>query len=177
MIRTLQTPEDAFRLLVEMGAPGRLVRHHELVVKAASILCQRVFEQFGLPFCRDEVLLGAALHDVGKILYPDEMQVPGHRHERAGETVLIEKGVNPEIARFCITHASWEAPERTLEDLLVALADKLWKGKREEELETRVLEVIAKTSRRESWDVFAQLDTICEQIAADGPSRLARSVR
>jgi hypothetical protein len=98
---TLQNPEDAFRLLVDLGAPQRLVRHHELVVEAASIL---------------------------------------------------------------------------LEDLLVALADKLWKGKREQELEARVMEMLAKSARREPWDVFEQLDSICEQIAADGSSRLARSV-
>lgn len=173
---TLEDPEDAFRLLVDLGAPQRLVRHHELVVEAASVLCQKVFEGFGVAFRREAVLLGAALHDVGKILYPDEMQAPGHRHEQAGQSLLIERGVNPDLARFCVTHASWDEPERSLEDLLVALADKLWKGKREQELETRVLDTLAKRAGRERWEVFDQLDTICEQIAADGSSRLDRSV-
>jgi putative nucleotidyltransferase with HDIG domain len=176
MAITLRSPENALRLLVELGAPPWLVRHHELVVEAASVLCQRVPAEVGVSFDRDEVLLGAALHDVGKILHPDEMKAPGHRHESAGQSLLVERGVPPEIARFCVTHASWDTPERTLEDLLVALADKLWKGKREEELEARVIQMIAAHSKREQWEVFEQLDSICEQIAADGTSRLARSV-
>ena len=103
------------------------------------------------------------------------MQVPGHSHEEAGQSLLIQHGVKPELARFCVTHAAWNAPERSLEDLLVALADKLWKGKREGDLEARVMDVLAKNTRREPWEVFDQLDAICEQIAADGASRLARS--
>jgi HD domain len=176
MTVTLQNPEDAFRLLVDLGAPQRLVRHHELVVEAASILCRRVSEDFGVAFHREDVLLGAALHDVGKILYPNEMQAPGHRHEQAGQSLLVERGVKPDLARFCVTHASWDVPERSLEDLLVALADKLWKGKREQELEAHIIDMLARSARREPWEIFDQLDTICEQIAADGSSRLARSV-
>ncbi len=163
-------------MLVDLGAPQRLVRHHELVVEAASLLCEKLFEGFGVAFQRDAVLLGAALHDVGKILFPDELRAPGHRHERAGQSLLIESGVNPELARFCVTHASWDEPERSLEDLLVALADKLWKGKREQKLEARVLDTLAERAKREAWEVFDQLDTICEQIAADGSSRLDRSL-
>ena len=75
-----------------------------------------------------------------------------------------------------MTHASWEAPERSLEDLLLALADKLWKGKRETELETRVVKALATSARREAWEVFDPLDAICEQIAAGGPDRLERSM-
>ena len=172
----LQNPEDAFRLLVELGAPRRLVRHHELVVEAASILCQKLSQGFGVAFHHEAVLLGAALHDVGKIRYPDEMHVPGHRHEQAGQSLLIERGVAAELARFCVTHASWAEPDRSVEDLLVALADKLWKGKREQELEARVLDTLAKRAGLEPWEVFDRLDMICEQIAADGSSRLDRSV-
>jgi len=172
----LRNPADAFRLLVDLGASQRLVRHHELVVEAATILCQKVFDGFSVAFHREAVLLGAALHDVGKMLHPDELQAPGHRHEQAGQSLLIERGVKPDIARFCVTHAAWHEPECALEDLLVALADKLWKGKREQDLEARVLDTLAKSAGREPWEVFDQLDTICEQIAADGPSRLDRSI-
>jgi hypothetical protein len=175
MAITLRNPESALRLLVDLGAPAWLVRHHELVVEAASILCQRVPTELAVSFERDQVLLGAALHDVGKILHPDEMKAPGHKHEAAGQSLLVARGVPSAIARFCVTHASWDMPGRTLEDLLVALADKLWKGKREEDLEARVLLAIAERSKREQWEVFDQLDGICEQIAADGTSRLARS--
>ena len=40
----------------------------------------------------------------------------------------MESGVE-DLARFCVTHARWESDGIGLEDLLVALADKLWKGK------------------------------------------------
>ena len=71
----------------------------------------------------------------GKIIHVDEMSGPGHRHELAGERLLIAQGISEKVARFCVTHAAWDDSDRTVEDLLVALADKLWKGKREEGLE------------------------------------------
>ena len=89
--------------------------------------------------------------------------------------MLLDHGVPATIAKFCVTHASWDAPSVTLEDLLVALADKLWKGKRIDDLEQRAAQLIARTTKRESWEIFDLLDTICEAIAADGPARLARS--
>jgi hypothetical protein len=173
---TLQTPDDALRLLRELGAPERLVRHHQLVAEAAALLCDGVAERFAVPFRRDLVLLGAALHDTGKILHRDELERPGHAHEPAGESLLLERGVAPAVARFCVTHASWDALDRSLEDLLVALADKLWKGQRTAALEARVLDALAAQTGRPSWEVFDRLDAVCEEIAADGPARLARSV-
>jgi hypothetical protein len=88
----------------------------------------------------------------------------------------MEHGVEPRLARFCVTHASWDAPGTLIEDLLVALADKLWKGKRETELEQVVADTIARDTKREAWEVFDALDSICEEVAAEGPARLARSV-
>jgi hypothetical protein len=167
------TPES--RLLVELGASPWLVRHHELVVEAATILCDRLRDA-GVVFDREQVLAGAALHDAGKIVHPEEMSVAGSEHEAAGERLLIEHGVEPSLARFCVTHAAWERPDLALEDLLVALADKLWKGKRIDELEQRVAAVIAERTQREPWEIFDVLDAICEAIADDGPSRLARSL-
>ena len=60
-------------------------------------------------------------------------------------------------------------------DLLVALADKLWKGKREDELEQRAAGAIERATGRPAWEVFDALDAICEAVAADGTDRLARS--
>ena len=74
-----------------------------------------------------------------------------------------------------MTHASWARPDIAIEDLLVALADKLWKGKRDDELERLVADTIARETKREAWDIFDALDSICEAVAADGPARLARS--
>lgn len=166
---------QALQLLHDLGASAWLVRHHELVHEAAVVLCDRVAGELGVAFDRERVLVGAALHDAGKIVHPEEMRAPGSRHELAGEQLLLANGVAPAIARFCVTHASWDRPGVTIEDLLVALADKLWKGKREDDLERRAVAAIERATERPAWEVFDAFDAICDAVAADGPARLARS--
>ena len=168
-------PAEALALLVELGASPWLVRHHELVLEAATILCDRLARELGVAFDRRDVLAGAALHDAGKIVHPAEMSEAGSAHEPAGERLLLDHGIPVRLARFCVTHAAWDQPNLALEDLLVALADKLWKGKRIDDLERLVAEAITRATRREAWDVFSALDAICEAIATAGPARLARS--
>jgi hypothetical protein len=170
------TPARALQLLAELGASPWLVRHHELVVEAATQLCDLIRDELGVDFDRERVLVGAAIHDAGKIVHPEEMREPGARHEPAGERLLLEHGVSATIARFCVTHASWNQPGIVIEDLFVALADKLWKGKRDDELERLVADAIACATTRETWAIFDRLDRICETIAADGASRLSRSI-
>jgi hypothetical protein len=152
-----------------------LVRHHELVLEAAELLCDRIADDLAVSFDRTTVLVGAALHDAGKIVHPEEMSIPGHQHEIAGRLLLSTNGVADDIARFCISHAAWDRTDAKLEDLLVAAADKLWKGKRDEPLEQRLGNAIALATGREAWEVFSRLDSICESIAADGDERLGRA--
>ncbi|MFP2928959.1 HD domain-containing protein [Pyxidicoccus sp. 3LG] len=172
---TPRTPAEALAFLSSLGASPWLVRHHELVLEAAELLTQRLARELRVPFARDEVLLGAALHDAGKVLHPQEMREHGNQHERAGEALLLERGVSPWLARICVTHASWPREELRLEELLVALADTLWKGRREPELESKVMKLIADRMGMQAWEVFDRLDSICEAVAADGPERLDRS--
>ena len=68
----------------------------------------------------------------------------------------------------------WMSEAASLEELLVALSDKLWKGKREAPLEKKVVESAA-TLWRSFWDVFVELDTCFESVAAGGADRLGRS--
>lgn len=63
----------------------------------------------------------------------------------------------------------------SLEELLVALADKLWKGVRKRDLEERVIDRVAAALGTDRWNVFLELDTLFEEIAADGSKRLERS--
>lgn len=165
------TPGAALELLAAAGAPPWLVRHHELV-EAATAICAGLAE---VAFDRDAVLAGAALHDAGKIEHPDEMHAPGHAHEAAGRSLLLARGVPVSLARFCVTHAAWDAEGCTIEDRLVALADKLWKGKRDAALEQRLVDEIAVATSAEAWVVFDRFDALCESVAAGGPDRLARS--
>src|SRR5690242_14490802 len=86
-------------ILIELGAPARLLRHVELVGEAAELLLTRLFA-LGVPLRGDLVRVGMVLHDAGKILHPAELDRAGAEHETAGEALLLEHGVSPEIARI-----------------------------------------------------------------------------
>ncbi len=166
--------DDALALLTELGAPPHLVRHHALVAEAATDLVAGLAE-YRRVFDGAVVVLGAAVHDAGKILHPAEMRGPGHRHEAAGRDLLLVQGL-PHLARYCVSHAQWSPPGVPLEDLLVALADKLWKGKRVQALEHAVVTRLAAATGAEFWEVFVHADSAFERVAADGATRLARSL-
>lgn len=168
------TSTEALDLLRDLGAPARLLRHAELVGEAAEGLLTALGAQ-GVAVHRGLVQVGAVLHDAGKILHPEELHASGDRHEAAGERLLRERGLPPEIARVCRSHAQWAALSPSFEELLVALADKLWKGVRHPELEDRVITEAAARRGVPKWDLFIALDGAFEAIAADGDARLARS--
>lgn len=166
------TVDEALALLRSLGAGAWLVRHHELVAEAAVELVEGL--RGVLRFDERAVLVGAALHDAGKVLHPGEMSGPGSAHEGAGEALLLGRGVSAGLARFCRTHADPAAPGAGLEDRLVALADKLWKGKRAGALEA-ALAASLEAAGCERWRAFSLVDDLCERIAEGGPERLARS--
>lgn len=172
---SVRTPEEAYELLARLGAAPWLIRHHELVVEAAAILVAGVASAFEVDFDQERVLLGAALHDCGKVVHPEEMRGPGSRHEAAGEALLASRGVPGELARVCRTHADWGAADAELEDLLVALADKLWKGRRAADLEERVVQVLAGCTARPPWEVLILLDPVLESAAEGAAERLDRA--
>jgi putative nucleotidyltransferase with HDIG domain len=170
------TRDDAFATLHAVGAPARLVQHARLVGEAGEQVLAEI-ARLGVTVDVDLVRAGVVLHDVGKSVHPEELDGPGSGHEAAGEALLLARGVDPRIARICRTHAAWDGRECTLEDLVVALADKLWKGVRHASLEERVVEAVAARLGRSRWDVFVALDDAFERIAAGGGDRLERSRR
>jgi len=161
-------------LLGELGAPQRLLRHVELVGEAADLLLAGL-GRLGIPLHAEFVRIGVVLHDAGKVLHPAELEAGGSEHEPAGQLLLSEKGVSPALARVCVSHARWVQMQVTFEELLVALADKLWKGARHAELERRVVDRVAATRAMGFWDVFVDLDTLFEEVAAGGADKLQRS--
>lgn len=166
--------EDAKQLLETLNAPARLLRHVELVAEAGEqlLIC---LTSLDVSVEVEHVRVGILVHDIGKIAHPDELDQKGSDHEAEGERLLLSKGWPPSAARICRLHAAWGNPQCTLEDLLVALADKLWKGKRVLGLEELVLNRIATTHEIERWHLFTTLDSCFEEIANGGDSRLARS--
>jgi hypothetical protein len=170
----LKDRQDAHRLLKKLGASERLLTHLLLVGEAASELTEQL-DRAGIKFNANLVELGVAVHDAGKIKFPAELDGPGSNHEPAGEQLMLANGVQPEVAHCCVSHAAWQASDVSFEERLVALSDKLWKGKREESLELLVIDEAAARLGKSRWDLFPELDSAFEAIAAEGPSRLERS--
>lgn len=171
-MRTL-SKADAMLLLHDVGAPARLVRHVELVGEAAeSILA--AFAGHSVPIDAEFVRAAVVLHDIGKTTCPEELAAPGANHEAAGFQLLLEHGVTPSLARVCLTHAAWHTEDASLEERIVALADKLWKGSRVAELETLVIDGVADRLGVDRWTIFVELDSVFEEIASHGDDRLAR---
>ncbi len=165
---------DAYQLLNELGSPKRLITHVQLVGEAAALIIEKL-ESMNFEFDKQLVELGAAIHDAGKIKHRNELDGPGSNHESEGEKMLLDAGVQAEVARCCMSHGRFTEMECSLEELLVALSDKLWKGKRVSDLEVRVIDGVAERLGKERWDIFIELDSTFEQIALGGDERLSRS--
>ncbi|MGW4467391.1 HD domain-containing protein [Micromonospora sp. NPDC004704] len=173
-IRLRPLPDEVVDLLRRLDAPPRLAAHLRAVHDVADQLTDLVTGRFPeLAVDRPAVLYGAATHDIGKVIHIDELSGPGTAHEPAGEALLLAQGVPARLARFAGSHGSWIRTGITVEDLLVSLADKIWKAKRVTDLETLVLDRIADTAGVQRWQAFLDLDDILDRLAADADKRLA----
>ncbi len=117
-------PPQAVDLLVRLQAPPRLGAHLRAVHDVAWRLTGWLAGAYPkLEFDRPAVLFGAATHDIGKVVHPEELSGPGSRHESAGRRLLLDAGVDPALARFAGSHGTWDSPAAEVEDLLVSVAD------------------------------------------------------
>ena len=172
MITLEPLPKTARDLLDSQQVPPRLLIHLRLVHDTARKLVVNIQLHWQLNLNEEAIYFGAATHDIGKILHPEELTSEGHRHEEAGYHFLLENGIKAELARFAKTHGNWQEVS-SLEDLIVALADKIWKGERINELEMKVAQQIADTMQEPLWQVYMQLDDILTLLSIDADSRLA----
>ncbi|WP_444948497.1 HD domain-containing protein [Micromonospora ureilytica] len=167
-------PDQVVALLEALDAPPRLAAHLRAVHDVAAQLTDAMAHRFPqLPFDSEAVLFGAATHDIGKVRHPEELSGPGSAHEPAGYELLLQHGIAESSARFARDHASWHRDGVDVDDLLVSVADKVWKGKRVTDLEELLVDRLADVTGRERWSVFLDLDDILDQIAADADRRLA----
>ncbi|MGC0418934.1 HD domain-containing protein [Embleya sp. AB8] len=159
-------PAEVAILLDQLTPCPRLVEHLRIVHDVACRLCDWVAATYPeLDFDRDAVLFGAATHDIGKTLHPEELSGPGSCHEQAGYDLLTARGVAPVRARFARTHAAWNPTDP--DELLVSLSDKAWKGKRVAALEQDLTALLASASGRSEWETFQALDDFLTTIDTD----------
>lgn len=168
-------PEAAKRLCEKLRAPASLVAHLGLVHDAAVELLDALHAKLPhLPVDREAVLFGAATHDLGKVMYPFEEVNPGERHHAFGSALLEDCGVSVYLARFARTHGAWKVePDLPLEDLLVAMADTVYKGRRIVELEYLTAVRISAFCGLEQAEAQAILDDTASGAAARGVQRSA----
>lgn len=164
-------PASVERICMHVSASPLLIGHltlvHDVSRQLLKLLRDAVPE---LQIDSNLTCYGAAVHDIGKVRVPEELHGPGKKHEQLGYDLLLGLALSYEEARFCLTHGNWESNfSLPIEDLLVALADNIWCGRRDSKLELR----IARLLPGENWASSILLDEIIEPIAARGEERLA----
>ena len=173
-------PGTAAELLRAVGAPARLGAHlravHDVAVQILEWLGEAA-PRLARQVDRNAVVFGAATHDIGKAQFPGELSGPGAQHERAGEALLLSYGVPGDLAKFAALHADWDRADATVEELLVTLADTVWKGRRWAGLEERVAERLAAAEGLAVWEAFMRLDDLLTRIADGADGRLAFQAR
>lgn len=167
-------PAEVAELLQRLDVHPYLLAHLVLVHDSAQRLVSAIQENWpALSLDAELVHFGAATHDIGKVQHPEEMSGPGSKHHRAGSELLQGMGVEAHRARFAQTHGAWRNGEGSpIEDLLVSLADVIWSGGREQDLEDMVTERLAESDGSELWQAFMALDDILTQITKDAELRL-----
>jgi HD domain len=173
-------PREVLSLLAAHDARPRLVAHLTLVHDVAQQLVISVSQASPrLRFDADAVRFGAATHDIGKALHPEELSAPGNAHEAAGESLLVRAGIAPSRARFARTHGT---PRDALdglevEDLLVILADTVWKGGRVRSVDDALIAAMMRADGCSAWATFMVVDTIVDTLGGSASERIAWQAR
>ncbi len=168
-----ELPIEVVKILSTVGASPRLIAHLTLVHDTALRITEQIDKIWpSLKYDVKAVLIGAASHDIGKSVYKEELRLPGKQHEEIGPKLLVQHGLAESYARFARTHAQWQSGAATIEDLLVALADKIWKGQRSANLEAALTNFLAKKCNQEEWNVYLKLDDLINEITKDADARL-----
>ncbi len=166
-------PSDIQRILDDLHCPALLVRHLILVYNVGLLLTKKIQLEFpNVTLLEEEIVFGTATHDIGKISFKKELSEKGKQHEQAGFETLIAYGINEKMARFTKTHGNWEQENIKIEDLIVALADKIWKGKRIDSLEEKLIKEISTGINSEYWTVYSKMDSIISEICLGADARL-----
>ena len=169
----IDLPNRINELLEDLNSPERLRKHLQIVYSTANELIIQLKQEWPIiNFNEELILFGAGTHDIGKSEIKTELFGRGTKHEQRGKQILLELGFSEEESRFAITHGNWQADNLRIEDLLVSLADKIWKGKRIEELEEKVRYVLSNELKIDYWEVYGILDLILEKVSSGADGRI-----
>ncbi|XDD52205.1 HD domain-containing protein [Leptospira sp. WS92.C1] len=160
----IHNEKEGLQLLKDLKASKSLINHHELVVETVERTLDRLPSSIKHLIDRNLVLIGCSLHDIGKVRKSSEESNSGKDHELAGRNLLLSLGVSPKIARYCMIHS---LPEEKLylEELLVGIADNLWKGSRDLSKELCFYQKSTALLNRKDELLFKKLDDVFEQIS------------
>ncbi|MGQ0847119.1 MAG: phosphohydrolase [Sporichthyaceae bacterium] len=157
-------PADAVQVLHEVAAPPRLAAHLRLVHDVAAQLVEALAGCVpGLDLDGEAVLIDAATHGM-----PDPALDGGSEGERAVHLCIDES-----LRRYAAESADWMELDVSVEDLVVFLADKIWKGHRESSLEAVAVDRIGADCGMTPAQAFAAIDPVLTRLAADGDRRVA----
>ncbi|WP_159025786.1 HD domain-containing protein [Aquimarina sp. Aq78] len=173
-MKIVELSKEVKNLLEQFDAPQRLIKHLTIVNSTAFYLVEQLKGEWpNLSLNEKEISFGASTHDIGKTVITDELYKKGKKHESEGFKILKEIGYEDTESRFTITHGNWENSNLQIEDLIVCLSDKIWKGKRINELEERITLKISELTKMDFWDVSMKLELILEKIAIGSDERIA----
>ncbi|CAM1343513.1 HD domain-containing protein [Tenacibaculum amylolyticum] len=173
-MKLVELTNEIKNLLEQCNAPQRLVKHLTIVNSTAFYIIEEFKKEWpNLLLNEKEILFGASTHDIGKAVITNELYNKGNKHESEGLKLLKELGFKDQEARFTVTHGDWKNPDLKIEDLLVCLSDKVWKGKRINELEEKVTYKISELTETDFWDVSIKLELILEKITIGSDERIA----
>jgi len=148
---TLPTRTDAIRFLSKIGCPKSVIDHCIVVSNLAAAIA-KACERRGIPVDVKLVEIASLLHDAGRSVTHDV------RHGVLGGALARANGFDDRIARIIETHVGAGIPEEeaeviglpkrdfmpeTIEEKIVAYADKLIKGRKRIEVD-EVLEEFSK---------------------------------
>lgn len=166
-------PRLALDLHAKLEASPRLLAHHSLVHQAAVKLLSELTRIVpGLKIDGEALLFGAATHDIGKAVVTRELSEPGREHEILGFVLLMENSVPASLARFAKDHGLGSELDH-IEGLLVCLADKVWKGKRDQALEEAFIKAVCDSEHLDFWDIYPRIMSMLDAVAAEADIRLA----
>lgn len=169
----LALPNSITELLERLDSPIKLSKHLQIVYSTANEILVHVKKKWpSIVLNESLVLFGAATHDIGKIKIKNELNEVGKKHELEGNIILKELGFTDEEARFTLTHGNWKEDNIEIEDLLVSLADKVWKAKRVDELEEKVGYKISSQLKIDYWEVYVPLDNLLSKVAIGADKRI-----